>query len=57
MEGEFKRAAHTITDATTGLLMTAASHTPLLQYAVNTYVHRSVPLDDCEAPHLSAHRH
>jgi hypothetical protein len=40
MEGELKRAAHSITDATTGLLHAAASHTPILQYAVNTYVHR-----------------
>lgn len=40
MEDELKRVANTISDATTGLLITAASHTPILQYAVNTYVHR-----------------
>jgi hypothetical protein len=47
VEDEIKRAAYTMVDATqtvvgatAGLLKTAASYTPVLQYAVNTYIHR-----------------
>mmetsp|Transcript_21523 Transcript_21523/g.31265 ORF Transcript_21523/g.31265 Transcript_21523/m.31265 type:complete len:1073 (+) Transcript_21523:100-3318(+) len=42
VEGGLKRVATTVggvVDATTGALRTAASHTPVLQLAVNTYVH------------------